>query len=604
MRADQSSTSTAAETGKDVAGRVRDRWGRDRASSRWWVRATVVAMAIACIACAWACGQLDHGDGSTEPTGRTAQPLTTGPIYGNPDASQQIQQPTGTMLSVNRIEGIRYADQFWDGGDIGAAISAAVADLGTSGGTVIVPAGSYTLTTTINVNEAPPVDGGAPGPHSVILQGQGTPGPTSTLYPDGSVAVPSQTAATFIQCTTCPLGPTGQPAMVNGQYSVGLQIRNMSFLANTSQTGGTVIDLSNASHAVVADSAVSGPGGVTSGGWTLLNLYNAENVEVRDNSLAWSNYAILGHESPGVAVSVTVHHNWISNYYGAAIQNGGSSWLVSNNTFEPGSSGLAYVCQQGDGGTCDQGAYNVSFIGNWMGDDSVSNKPWIDWSGHGLVVESNAILCGSIGVDLEPGSDGTVIMGNTFGGCSSSQKQTPVLAQTTTASGGDAGQTGLVIIGNDFTGTYEYPGLVYTNGGPAGADPSNTHLTITGNALPSGVAALTGTQEPIALGYGTVPASAEWLQFGAGGGSPHAASVCWGNGSGDYSLDFGSVSSGAFESQISMYDDGDMALHTGNLSVETAGGGVVLKAPNGTCYRVSVNNSGTLTTASVTCPTN
>jgi DUF4097 and DUF4098 domain-containing protein YvlB len=41
----------------------------------------------------------------------------------------------------------------------------------------------------------------------------------------------------------------------------------------------------------------------------------------------------------------------------------------------------------------------------------------------------------------------------------------------------------------------------------------------------------------------------------------------------------------------------------GDAAVSTQGNGLILKATNGSnCFRVTVNNAGTLSTASVTCP--
>jgi hypothetical protein len=41
---------------------------------------------------------------------------------------------------------------------------------------------------------------------------------------------------------------------------------------------------------------------------------------------------------------------------------------------------------------------------------------------------------------------------------------------------------------------------------------------------------------------------------------------------------------------------------SGNLFLWTAGAGLILRSPNGTCYDLTVNNSGVVGTAGVTCP--
>lgn len=40
----------------------------------------------------------------------------------------------------------------------------------------------------------------------------------------------------------------------------------------------------------------------------------------------------------------------------------------------------------------------------------------------------------------------------------------------------------------------------------------------------------------------------------------------------------------------------------GSIQIQTAGEGIILKSPNGTCYKLTVNNDGTLSTSAITCP--
>lgn len=86
------------------------------------------------------------------------------PVLQNPTSSQTIVQPSGTTLSVNRMENIRYAEQFANaplcnsacacGGGASATggIQEAICDL-PSGGTVIIPPGTTTISTTVAVNK-------------------------------------------------------------------------------------------------------------------------------------------------------------------------------------------------------------------------------------------------------------------------------------------------------------------------------------------------------------------------------------------------------------------------------------------------------------------
>jgi hypothetical protein len=70
-----------------------------------------------------------------------------------PPGDQTISQSPNTNLNVNRFEKIRFADQF-PGFDIGAKVNAAITDLGSGGGVVEIPAGSYSFSTTIEINQS------------------------------------------------------------------------------------------------------------------------------------------------------------------------------------------------------------------------------------------------------------------------------------------------------------------------------------------------------------------------------------------------------------------------------------------------------------------
>ena len=45
-----------------------------------------------------------------------------------------------------------------------------------------------------------------------------------------------------------------------------------------------------------------------------------------------------------------------------------------------------------------------------------------------------------------------------------------------------------------------------------------------------------------------------------------------------------------------------LQIGSGDVYVENSANGIILKAPNGSCYRVTVNNAGTLVSTLITCP--
>jgi hypothetical protein len=71
-----------------------------------------------------------------------------GSVLANPSLTQTISQPSGTTFSVNSVNNVLEASQF-AGVDIGAKINAAIANRGTSCGTISIAPGSYSFSTQI-----------------------------------------------------------------------------------------------------------------------------------------------------------------------------------------------------------------------------------------------------------------------------------------------------------------------------------------------------------------------------------------------------------------------------------------------------------------------
>jgi hypothetical protein len=114
--------------------------------------------------------------------------------------------------------------------------------------------------------------------------------------------------------------------------------------------------------------------------------------------------------------------------------------------------------------------------------------------------------------------------------------------------------------------------------------------------------------------YGQVGApGASTISIAGGGASPNAASVSWGDGTG-WKLHFGTQHGGSFVPLVTIVDKGRVGIGTdspnaslqvasGDVYASEAGSGIVLKSPNGTlCARVSLSDTGTLTTTSTPCP--
>lgn len=96
-------------------------------------------------------------------TPSSAAPSFPFPVLLAPVGNQTVVQPSGTNLLVNRFENIRFADQFATGSSTGG-IQEAINDLGTNGGTIVLPRGTTNITSTI-------VIGGAVKQNSIRLIG-------------------------------------------------------------------------------------------------------------------------------------------------------------------------------------------------------------------------------------------------------------------------------------------------------------------------------------------------------------------------------------------------------------------------------------------------
>ena len=338
------------------------------------------------------------------------QALNSKPLYQDPSGAQTLTQPSGTTLTINgtidlstprRLGGFRYADQF-SGNDIGAKINAARTDLGTAGGTIIIPKGSWTFSTPIVLDNAV----------SVVLQGEGatTAGAAaaSTLQYNGS-------------CQT----------VISARSTAGVELRNIYLVQAAVSCGAPLIDFGHSSTG--SDSAFGVVASCTLGGngvATLVSLDKAIEMTIRNNNFFGANVAIMGAASSASYSNVVrIAENQFQSLSVAPIKNAGQTWLVSGNTFEVTPS--AYAHDPGVAG------YGLTFIGNWCGDSS-SSGTWIDWLGSTLTVQGN-FFAGANTTALRLEGTAASITGNTFG----------------TGAGIDlsANPNGILVAGNDFTYT-------------------------------------------------------------------------------------------------------------------------------------------------------
>jgi hypothetical protein len=152
-------------------------------------------------------------------TNTTTPPvLTAGAVLLNPLVTQNIVQPSGTSLNVNRFEQIRYADQF-SGATADVQINAAIADLPATGGTVDARGliGAQTIATTVTVG------GGSTKPVKLLLSAgvnySGTVSPMFNVLVGSSIVGDGWSERTPTQGSKISFSGTGNAVQVGSSNS-------------------------------------------------------------------------------------------------------------------------------------------------------------------------------------------------------------------------------------------------------------------------------------------------------------------------------------------------------------------------------------------------
>ena len=336
----------------------------------------------------------------------TAQGQTTQSedVVTLPNATQTIAQPANTNLNVNRFERLRFADQY-PGSDIGAQVNSAIADLGSAGGVVEIPAGSYAFSTTITINQ--PYTWVRCQGWATILTYTGS----GTAVMMGDSTTPGSNPATIsaVRFSNCTLrGPgTGigiymQGGLKEGNYidrvnfdSTGLgfqtfimhsdlsggmtydnYIQNNRILLNNGQSStysGIGIDVSNKSHNLIISNNIIHrklPDGVTTGSDNsiCLRIADSTNVKVVDNDIEGCGAALI-------QLGLTAFESRPTN-----------TTIIRGNYFEPLDAATINV---------DVGKYTTGTLieGNFMNGDSLQNYMiQVEDCSYGTVIQNNTHL--------------------------------------------------------------------------------------------------------------------------------------------------------------------------------------------------------------------
>ena len=272
-------------------------------------------------------------------------PLT---VAGDLSVTGAISALSFGTLNAQRFEGVRFADQF-SGADIGAKVNAAIADLGSNGGIVVIPAGNYSFSTQINASSK----------RSIILQGA------------GGLSSGSATG------TTLTWTGTGTTSPINLQNSLGCSLRDLFLVYSSSSFTGVLVDASgpSSSTAYLTIQNCSFDGALVTTASVIISLDKAQssiiqNCRIGGGAVGIRGSATNGSYSNAIQVLGCTFSNSGGTISSAMIQNPIQGWVVSGCTFELGAA--AGNCKILDFTGTNQ-ALGLIFTGNWAGDDNAAS---------------------------------------------------------------------------------------------------------------------------------------------------------------------------------------------------------------------------------------
>jgi hypothetical protein len=357
-----------------------------------------------------------------------------------PSSTFALLPSAGTPGSLARVtdRGGLWMDQNTHWSPVGAGVvnakdfpslQAAIDSLPPEGGTVMLPPGTYTLTSPLDLD----------GSRRIALVGMGRHYGPSKILLDGS-------GTSVISC----------------RGAEGLGLHNLHIYYKDERFTGHVVDLENAALCVIADCHLGCEHPDKYTATSLIYMSSAYTIVIDRNNFAQCQTAILGitdtlpppnEPQPFCNVIQIFGNHFSSDIAMCGIRNAGQCWLIQGNTFEP----LAYADGQNvprpvAAYTQSYGSLNVTFDSNWFG-DGTHHGTWISWFGSGLTVSNNYMSSGSTAVRVNGSSCyGINVTGNFFAG-----SQAGNLAAAVDLNAEPNAQTGVVIEGNVFESSVTTP---------------------------------------------------------------------------------------------------------------------------------------------------
>jgi hypothetical protein len=317
-----------------------------------------------------------------------------GPFYWNAasvaaDNGGTIIAPTGVSTGrwYRLYDGVLNVRWFGAKGDNvnddTPAFTSCITLLGSTGGEIFVPPGSYSVTT-IDLSSA----------KSIILSG-------TTSFGAGA-AVSTEIISAIA---------TGFP-VINCQSSSGLKITNLFIYATNSSHTGNVIDASSSAYFKMNDCYAQGGGSSNSA----LSIINSQDIALINSHFAGNaSYNIQGKSiSTDVCNGVLITGSVFHSASVAHIFNPGEGWVISGNVFEALSTGKAGAI----GSATNFFSSGLSITGNWLGDVTSTTSAWqFDLYGTGISITGNFIggqTTNVGGIRINGTSAGILISGNDF----------------------------------------------------------------------------------------------------------------------------------------------------------------------------------------------
>lgn len=266
-------------------------------------------------------------------------------------------------------------------------------------------------------------------------------------------------------------------SFIDARNTSSFRLENLSIDYTNSGFAGNLVNISSVNPgATVSQSPIIsnchfGPNVSRVGTATLLNLNCCISPYVVSCYFWRGAPAITGGSTAGQSVRATIVNSWFSGSDAVCINEGGESWVIQGNSFEPKTGGV------GQAFTNTNPCKGMVWSGNWFGDVTTgTGTVWIDaHSVQGMVFTGNQIAglgtIGGVGIKLTS-CDGIQIDGNYF-------QLLDVGVNIATAS------TGIKFGSNKFFGVtapVQNPGNAVTSDYQLNSDATTSLATVNSNA--------------------------------------------------------------------------------------------------------------------------